>query len=61
MPNSEVAWRNSLENSKILFRNFFNFKKCMGYLAPNYNDIYTTWFSHDIQNNYSWIHPPTGK
>ena len=33
----------------------------MEYLAPNYNDIYTAWFSHDIQNNYSWIHPPTGK
>ena len=30
----------------------------MGYLAPNYNDIYTAWFSHDIQNNYSLIHPP---
>ena len=59
---SYLRQQQNLEKSlEKTFRNFFNFKKCMGYLAPNYNDIYTVWFSHDIQNNYSWIHPPTGK
>ena len=51
MPNSEVAWRHILENSKILFLTLKSrekylgtlsiLKKYMGYLTSNYNDIYT--------------------